>query len=391
MDQLKDEQQLTIKLPKRIDSVNAEEAEKEILDVVEEQKPKSIVLDAENMEYISSAGLRVILRLKKKYEDTRMIHVSLPVYEILEMTGFTDILEVKKAMREISIEGCEKIGQGGHGAVYRIDGDTIIKVYKEKEPLADIQREIEYARAAFVNGIPTAIAYDVVKCNGHYGAVFELVNADTFGNRLMQEPEKYEILSEKYVAFFHDLHAAEIDTSKFTSIKELYHGWIDYMRKYYSEHEIEVLHQMIDSVPERKTLVHGDIHPKNIMMQDDELVLIDMADLTWGHPIFDLAGMVLTHVIVSEWSPERSIPALGVDAKTALDLWSKVLKHEFPGKTDEEMTQLNRVLMGYGMLKYSLAPAIDKGLSDEMVAALVAGAKQKFFPMAEGLIGAVQF
>ena len=62
------------------------------------------------------------------------------------MTGFTDIIDIRKAMREVSVEGCEIIGKGGHGTVYRIDGDTIVKLYNEDEPFDEIEREISYAK-----------------------------------------------------------------------------------------------------------------------------------------------------------------------------------------------------------------------------------------------------
>ena len=120
-------------------------------------------MDSENLEYISSAGLRVILRLKKAEPSLKVINVSADVYEIFDITGFTEIITIEKAYRKLSVEGCEAIGKGANGTVYRLDPDTIIKVYHNADALADIHRERELARRAFVLGIPTAIPYDVVK------------------------------------------------------------------------------------------------------------------------------------------------------------------------------------------------------------------------------------
>ena len=86
-------------------------------------------LDASQLEYISSAGLRVLLKLAKAVGDVTVNNVSSDVYEIFSVTGFTEILNVKKALREVSIEGCEMIGAGGYGSVYRIDAETIVRVY----------------------------------------------------------------------------------------------------------------------------------------------------------------------------------------------------------------------------------------------------------------------
>ena len=160
---------LTIRLAGKVDTTNAAAVEKEIFAMVSQHKPEKIVLDAQELSYISSVGLRAVLRLKKAVDATSIINTSLDVYDIFEMTGFTNILEVKKAFREISVEGCEIIGKGGHGTVYRLNGDTIVKIFGEKEPFDEIEREISYSKKAFVFGIPTAISYDIVKCGSCYG------------------------------------------------------------------------------------------------------------------------------------------------------------------------------------------------------------------------------
>lgn len=106
---------MKLELKGRIDSNNAVQVEKEMRDQLTGQNDVEVVLDATGLEYISSAGLRVILRLKKTYPDLRITNVSSEVYEILDMTGFTEMMTVEKAYRVVSVEGCEVIGEGGKG------------------------------------------------------------------------------------------------------------------------------------------------------------------------------------------------------------------------------------------------------------------------------------
>lgn len=73
----------------RIDTVNASQWEEKIM----AEKPRE--LDAEKLEYISSAGLRVLLKLRKEVGEVTIYHVSPVVGEILEVTGFTELLNVK--------------------------------------------------------------------------------------------------------------------------------------------------------------------------------------------------------------------------------------------------------------------------------------------------------
>ena len=80
----------TIALSGRIDSRNAAETEQKIFaELGKEQEKVALILDMEELEYISSAGLRVILHLRKSCPDLRIIGADSAVYEILEMTGFT--------------------------------------------------------------------------------------------------------------------------------------------------------------------------------------------------------------------------------------------------------------------------------------------------------------
>ena len=148
---------LTVKLTGRISSSNAAEVEEKIKKEIGSFKGE-LTLDASGLEYISSAGLRVVLRLKKDNPSTKIINCTPEVYDIFDMTGFTEMMEISKAYRKLSTDGCEVIGEGANGKVYRIDEDTVVKVYKNSDALDEIKNERELARKAFVMGVPTAMS-----------------------------------------------------------------------------------------------------------------------------------------------------------------------------------------------------------------------------------------
>ncbi|MBP5466638.1 MAG: anti-sigma factor antagonist, partial [Clostridia bacterium] len=147
----------------KIDSYNAEETEREMNSIIDGNSFKDLILDADNLQYISSAGLRIILRLKKSHDKLAIINVNPEVYDIFEMTGFTEMMTIEKAYRKVSVEGCEVIGQGANGKIYRISEDTIVKVYARPDCLDEILNERKLAKKSFVLGIPTAISYDIAK------------------------------------------------------------------------------------------------------------------------------------------------------------------------------------------------------------------------------------
>lgn len=87
---------LTVAIEGRVDTTTAPELEKEIKGSIE--NISDLVLDFEKVEYISSAGLRVLLSTQKimnRQGEMSLINVSSDIMEILDVTGFSDILTIK--------------------------------------------------------------------------------------------------------------------------------------------------------------------------------------------------------------------------------------------------------------------------------------------------------
>ena len=280
---------MTIQLKGRIDSTNAAQLEQTLQQQIAGQT--EVVLDAQALDYISSAGLRVILRIRKEHPELRIIHVNSEVYEILDMTGFTEMMAVEKAYRVVSVEGAEEIGRGSNGTIYRIDKDNVVKVYNNHEALADIQHEREVAKLALILGIPTAISYDVVKVGDRYGSVFELLNASSFAKILAQEPEKLDWCVEEFVKMLKLIHSTEVPKGKLPDMRERAMDWAAFMKDYLPEASGEKLVSMVAAIPHDDHMLHGDYHTKNLELQNDEVLLIDMDTLAVGHPIFELGSM----------------------------------------------------------------------------------------------------
>ena len=89
----KNGEMLTLKIEGRLDTTTAPELEKTINE--QSEGIKDLVMDMEKLEYISSAGLRVLLAAQKKMNKIgtmKLTHVCDAVMEVFEMTGFSDIL-----------------------------------------------------------------------------------------------------------------------------------------------------------------------------------------------------------------------------------------------------------------------------------------------------------
>lgn len=86
----------SISLEGKLDTNSAHDFNDEVMPILD--TVKKLVLDFENLEYISSAGLRVLLVVIKKMNETgsmKVIHVNENVMDILDMTGISDDLVIE--------------------------------------------------------------------------------------------------------------------------------------------------------------------------------------------------------------------------------------------------------------------------------------------------------
>ena len=328
-----DNNELTVFLKGRIDSTNAADTEKTILEGLTGFSGQ-LTLDVSDLEYISSAGLRVILRLKKSNPTTKIINASSEVYEIFDMTGFTEMMDISKAYRKISVDGCEVIGEGANGKVYRIDPDTIVKVYKNHDALEEIHNERELARKAFVMGVPTAIPYDVVQVGDLYGSVFELLNARSFAKLMVAHPENTDEYAKDSVAILKTIHSTILKPGELPDKKKEALVWAEFCRDYLPEDVGEKLVRLVSEIPDTLNMLHGDYHIKNIMRQNGENLLIDMDTLAMGHPIFEFAAIYLAYIGFSCIDHENIKSFLGIPYEQGMQFWKATLRYYFD--TDDE-------------------------------------------------------
>ena len=92
----KNHQETIIEIVGRLDTITAPALDKTINEDI--GNTKNLVLDVKGMEYISSAGLRVLLSAQKKMQkigSMKVTGVCEEVMEVFEMTGFADILTIE--------------------------------------------------------------------------------------------------------------------------------------------------------------------------------------------------------------------------------------------------------------------------------------------------------
>lgn len=288
-----DGQLSVVELTGSINSGNAHEFEDALSG--EPTSEEGVIIDAGGLEYISSAGLRVLLAAKKRCKGKifRVVNVNDEVMNVFDVTGFSEIMDISRAVRQLSVEGCDRIGAGACGEVFRLDDETIIKLYYPRVKKEEIEPEKALAKKAFVMGVPTAISYDIVEADGRTGVVYELIKSKTIGELIRGDEGHLEEYVDMYAAVCRQIHGIEAEPGQLPSFKDINRSDIPNVTGI-TEEERAYLHRFLDLVPDRMNCLHGDLNINNIMVQNGECCLIDMGEFSTGTPMFDLSRILFS-------------------------------------------------------------------------------------------------
>ena len=298
---------------------------------------REIVVDFTECPYISSAGIRILLMAHRRMAAAggKFIarNLSPTVREIFDLTGISRVITITKTAREISIEGRELLSSGVCGDCFRLDDETVVKLYKDGVDLGMAELEKRYAQAAFVLGIPTAVSYDVVTCGTRSGIVFELLNAELFSAVIRRDPQQIDRHAKRLADLATSLHAAKGDEEVLPRLKDRIRDYINQLHGVFEPAEIALLLARLEVIPDADTCVHFDLHSSNIMEQDGELVIIDMGDFSIGSNYFDIGLLYLIYGL-----PELGICALAtkIDTAQGVQFWNSFAAHYFAGRPAEE-------------------------------------------------------
>ena len=290
---------LTLYPAGRVDSRRADEFEESAMAAVEAASGASIVVDASGLEFISSAGLRVFMKLMRRSNRRLVVTNAVPdVYDILDVAGFTDLMDVKRNLREISVEGCELICRDGFGKAYRVDDETVAKIYGFGTSLEFVEQKRNVSQKAFLMGVPTAVSYDVVRCGERYGVLFGMTDAETMARIAGADPSRIVDVASGSARLLKRLHEIEPGPSAgLPDRKQQLYDWIDSLSDYLTQEETGKVYALINKVPDRETFLHGDFSAKSVLLRDGEPRFIGVDEAAIGHPVFDLAGLVLFYIV----------------------------------------------------------------------------------------------
>ncbi|MCR5672097.1 MAG: HD domain-containing protein [Lachnospiraceae bacterium] len=255
--------------------------------------------------------------------------------------------------KEVSVDGCELLGSGAKGEVYRYDDELVIKVFNENNTYRDVEREIAQARKAFILGIPTAISFGIVSVGSRYGAMFEMVDSDTLSRCIARSPghlDQFAGIMADVAEIIHNIETSE--DSGFPSANERIGRYITGGICKEDGALGDRCMKLIDTLPTVNTLVHGDFHTGNVFLQNSEPLLIDMDRVSVGHPIFELSDLYYFYVILGEDDPSAVERFMGFSYDTAKQFFDSFLRHYLKTEDEDRLKEVSEKasLIGYSRL-----------------------------------------
>ena len=243
--------------------------------------------------------------------------------------------------KEVFLDGCRLLGRGLKGEVYRYDDELIIKIYNSSYSYGDVEREAALCRRAFALGVPTAISFGVVSVGDRYGAMYELVDAETLSALIAANPSRISYYAKEMADLANTVHGTVAeDKDDFPEVKDRFREYIINGLKRTDSDLAGRCMKLLDDMPQTKHLIHGDFHTSNVFLHGSETLLIDMDRLAVGDPVFELGDMYLYFVSGGSKDPGGLDPYLGISYAACREFFGLFLKYYL--KT-EDATRIREV------------------------------------------------
>lgn len=239
-----------------------------------------------------------------------------------------------------SLDGLSPFASGATGACYQISEDKILKLYFPEFPEEKVLNEKFRARLALVCGIPTAISYDLVSVGDRRGIIFEMVQAKTLAQRILESPERIYEFGKAYAELATTLHTAKGETKDLPLATSAIRDVVpkaDFLDETAKKNVLDFL----DYLDTYSGFVHGDFHPNNILLPNDSPTLIDMGSFSCGCPMFDFATIYFTLFAAPEALGKDVSSFTGLSLKQHKDLWDSLIQNYFHVTSYEEAVLLN--------------------------------------------------
>ncbi len=197
------------------------------------------------------------------------------------------------------------LATGRTSEVFALGDDAVVKVLRPGVPSRWAELEAFIASAVCSLGLPAPDCRGVVTVDGRAGVVFDRVRGVSMWQRILDDPSQVDWAVEALVGVQRQIHRADLP--------EHLPGLVPRLRTKIraadglSEGERDEGCAIVEALPRGAALLHGDLHPGNVLLVDDAPIVIDWFDASIGHPVADV---IRSSMLLRSGSTESDAPHL---------------------------------------------------------------------------------
>lgn len=178
-----------------------------------------------------------------------------------------------------------KVADGRTSEVFRLGDDAVVKVPRSSTPTSWLEREAEITRAVRELGLPVPEVGDVIDVEGRPSMVLEYVPGPSMWAAVSDHPGRVTELAAMLVDLQAMIHASGLPDAC-PALTERLVSKLDAAEELAADERAAATASLV-SQPTGAALLHGDLHPGNVLMSPAGPVVIDWFDAAVGHPCAD--------------------------------------------------------------------------------------------------------
>ncbi len=179
------------------------------------------------------------------------------------------------------------IAHGRTADIFAWDDNHILKLFHNWFSLEDIEYEFKVAKAVHASGVKSPAVKKIVQVNGQNGLIYERINGETMFTILKRQPWKVFQFGKLLAQYHFQMHACEFNADV-PDQKVKLHNKIKQSTVLPASLKPKLL-SALEPLPTGNKVCHGDFHPDNIIVTNDDAMVIDWIDASKGNPLADVA------------------------------------------------------------------------------------------------------
>lgn len=174
--------------------------------------------------------------------------------------------------------------------VEQYDENTLVKIYRDTVPQADIDREIHCTEAIQGRGLPVPTYRGAVEFQGRRAILLEYIRGESMNATMSSGKKDVVEVARDFAAVHYRLHQCAMDSLEPSRAR--YERLLRRSEPQLGSDLMNRCLKLLDTLPDGDRLSHNDYHPGNLIYGPDGLICIDWSDASQGDPLADVARTV---------------------------------------------------------------------------------------------------